>query len=46
MFSDKIDADYFVMVDGDNTYDLSKLNKMLEQNDQIQIRYDCWKKNS
>ena len=30
MFSDKIDADYFVMVDGDNTYDLSNLNKMLE----------------
>ncbi len=27
MFSDKIDADYFVMVDGDNTYDLSNLNK-------------------
>ena len=30
MFSDKIDADYLVMVDGDNTYDLSNLNKMLE----------------
>ncbi len=30
MFSDKIDADYFVMVDGDYTYDLSNLNKMLE----------------
>ncbi len=30
MFSDQIDADYFVMIDGDNTYDVSKLNKMLE----------------
>ena len=35
MFSDQIDADYFVMIDGDNTYDVSKLNKMLELMEQF-----------
>ena len=29
MFSDNHDHDYFVMIDGDNTYDLKNINKML-----------------
>tara|TARA_B100000900_G_C20488222_1_gene678399 strand:+ start:218 stop:1138 length:921 start_codon:yes stop_codon:yes gene_type:complete len=29
MFSDQINAKYFVMVDGDDTYDVSKLNEIL-----------------
>ena len=30
MFSDQIEADYFIMIDGDNTYDVSKLNEMID----------------
>ena len=30
MFSDQIDADYFVMIDGDNTYDVSEIDEMLK----------------
>ena len=30
MFSDFHDGDYFVMVDGDDTYDISKINQMLD----------------
>ena len=30
MFSDQIDADYFIMIDGDNTYDVSKLDEMVK----------------
>ncbi|MEE2695023.1 MAG: glycosyltransferase family 2 protein [Pseudomonadota bacterium] len=33
MFSDKLDGDYFVMIDGDDTYELSGLKKMLEMID-------------
>ena len=29
MFSDNYEYDYYIMVDGDNTYDLSNVNKML-----------------
>ncbi len=29
MFSDQLDADYFIMIDGDDTYDVSRLNEML-----------------
>lgn len=29
MFSDNYEYDYYIMVDGDNTYDLSNINKML-----------------
>ena len=30
MFSDQIEADYFIMIDGDNTYDVSKLDDMVK----------------
>ena len=30
MFSDNYDANCYVMVDGDDTYDLSKINQMIE----------------
>ncbi len=30
MFSDQIEADYFIMIDGDNTYDVSKLDEMVK----------------
>ncbi len=30
MFSDQINADYYIMVDGDNTYDITKINEMLK----------------
>ncbi len=30
MFSDACEADFYVMIDGDNTYDISKINKMIE----------------
>ncbi len=30
MFSDPLEAEYFIMIDGDNTYDVSKLNEMLK----------------
>ncbi len=30
MFSDQIDGDFFIMIDGDDTYDVSKINKMLD----------------
>ena len=31
MFSDNIDANFFVMIDGDDTYDVSKIDQMLSQ---------------
>ena len=38
MFSEQIDADYYIMVDGDNTYDISNINFML--NSMIKYNYD------
>ena len=39
MFSDNYEYDYYLMVDGDNTYDLSNVNKMLYhvQNDNFDM---------
>ncbi len=31
MFSDNIDANYFIMIDGDDTYDVSKIDEMLNK---------------
>ncbi len=30
MFSDQIEADYFIMIDGDDTYDVTKLDEMIQ----------------
>ncbi len=38
MFSDQIEADYFIMIDGDNTYDVSNLNQMMKL--MIKFNYD------
>ncbi len=31
MFSDDLDANFFIMIDGDDTYDVSKINEMLNE---------------
>ena len=33
MFSEKIEASFFVMVDGDDTYDVTELNEIIKKMD-------------